>query len=109
MKEPSKSEKQQESQRHALHQLESQSTGRNGQGVCWTREGWGPGFPLCDVFFLAVCFCMYILIPVLGNPPASNSSKPHTCALPAFEGLLSTGQVRGTADMKEPVVTAPSA
>lgn len=36
MKEPSKSEKQQESKRHALHQLESQSTGRNRQGMCRT-------------------------------------------------------------------------
>jgi hypothetical protein len=32
MKEPSKSEKQQESKRHALHQLESQSTGEEQTG-----------------------------------------------------------------------------
>lgn len=47
---------------------------RNGQGVC--VEGWGPGFLLSDVIFLAVCLCGHS--PSCSHP-RPHTSKPHVC------------------------------
>lgn len=72
---------------------------RNGQGMC--GEGWGPGFLLSDVSSLRYV-CVGILLHVLTPAPTPPN---HMCALPALGGLSPLGQVRGAADVGEPVVT----
>lgn len=60
-------------------------------------EGWEPGF-LYWICSSLQCVCIYIPTHILSAPSAS---KPHRCAMPAFEGRFSIGQVRGAVDTRE--------